>query len=94
VTLDGETGTVSLRDSGTGLYLGRNRALRSVSLSDEVLLIFDDDYAVPAQHLAQLCVYGMLDDKEQASRRLEKACEDSNGFPLLMNSDPFYDPLR
>jgi tetratricopeptide (TPR) repeat protein len=38
--------------------------------------------------------YIMLDDKERAFRWLEKACEERNVFPLLMNSDPFYDPLR
>lgn len=38
--------------------------------------------------------YVMLDDKEQAFHWLEKAVEERNVFPLLMNSDPFYDSLR
>ncbi|HLL77203.1 MAG TPA: tetratricopeptide repeat protein [Pyrinomonadaceae bacterium] len=38
--------------------------------------------------------YLRLGDKEQAFRWLERACEERNLFPLLINSDPFYDGLR
>jgi tetratricopeptide (TPR) repeat protein len=45
-----------------------------------------------AIHFAR--VYLMLGDKEQAFDWLEKAVGERNVFPLLMNSDPFYDSLR
>ena len=38
--------------------------------------------------------YVMLGDKEHAFHWLEKAVEERNVFPLLMNNDPFYDSLR
>ena len=38
--------------------------------------------------------YVRLGDKEQAFQWLEKACEERNVYPLLINSDPFYDSLR
>nr|MBA4182398.1 tetratricopeptide repeat protein [Acidobacteriota bacterium] len=36
----------------------------------------------------------MLGDEEQAFQWLEKTVEERNVFPLLINSDPFYDRLR
>jgi serine/threonine protein kinase len=38
--------------------------------------------------------YVLLGDKELALYWLEKACAERNVFPLLMNSDPFYDNVR
>ncbi len=38
--------------------------------------------------------YLMFGDEEQAFYWLEKAVEERNVFPLLMNSDPFYDRVR
>ena len=38
--------------------------------------------------------YLTLGDVEQAFEWLEKAVEERNVFPLLMNCDPFYDPVR
>ncbi len=38
--------------------------------------------------------YVLLRDPEQAFYWLEKAIQERNVFPLLMNSDPFYDTLR
>ncbi len=38
--------------------------------------------------------YVQLGDQEQAFHWLEKACDERNVFPLLMNSDPFYDSVR
>ncbi len=47
---------------------------------------------VLAMHFAR--AYQMLGDKEQAFDWLEKAVDERNVFPLLLNSDPFYDSLR
>ena len=38
--------------------------------------------------------YLRLGDKEQALRWLDRACGERNRFPLLLNTDPFYDSLR
>jgi hypothetical protein len=38
--------------------------------------------------------YLMLGDEERTFHWLEKAVEERNVFPLLMNSDPFYDRIR
>ena len=47
---------------------------------------------VPAGYFARACL--RLGDKEQALRWLEEARGEHNVFPLMINSDPFYDSLR
>jgi tetratricopeptide (TPR) repeat protein len=47
---------------------------------------------IPAIYYAR--AFLSLDDKEQAFRWLEEASEERNAFPLMINSDPFYDSLR
>jgi adenylate cyclase len=47
---------------------------------------------VPAAYFARACL--RLGDKEQAFRWLEEARGEHNVYPLMINSDPFYDSLR
>jgi TolB-like protein/Flp pilus assembly protein TadD len=47
---------------------------------------------VPAIEYAR--AYVRLGDVEQAFRRLSEAGEERNIFPLMFDSDPFYDPIR
>jgi tetratricopeptide (TPR) repeat protein len=46
----------------------------------------------PAVYFARACL--RLGDKEQALRWLEKAREERDVYPLMINIDPFYDSLR
>lgn len=41
-----------------------------------------------------LRAYVELDDRDRAIAALDKACAERNVFALLLNCDPFYDPLR
>jgi len=47
---------------------------------------------IPSIYFAQQ--YIILNDLENAFKWLDRACGERNVFPLLINSDPFYDPLR
>ncbi len=90
-TLEGDTELASIIESDRENFAGVVKAIAQKRIERMTSKAASGEFVLAIQFAR---AYIMLGDDEKAFHWLEKAVDEHNVFPLLINSDPFYDRLR